>query len=63
MTEIERLATELAQDLVNLEQSVTITEHELDLITEVYSRVYTMLQDLRRLSQCMHQMGPVPRKK
>ena len=49
MTEIERLATELAQDLVKLEQSVTITEHELDLITKVYSRVYTMLQDLRRL--------------
>jgi len=46
---LKELQQNLAKDLVQLEQNKSVTENQLDDITEVYSKVYDIVSKIKSL--------------
>ena len=46
---LKELQENLAKDLVQLEQNKSVTEEQLDEITEAYSKVYDIVSKLKSL--------------
>lgn len=48
--DLKKLLENLAKDLVILEENESISEEELQKITEVYSEVYSIISELTKKS-------------
>ena len=46
---LKELQENLAKDLVQLEQNKSVTEDQLDDVTEAYSKVYDIISKLKSL--------------
>jgi len=46
---LKKLQENLAKDLVHFEENDSITENQLDEITETYSKVYDILTNIKSL--------------
>jgi len=53
---LKKLQENLAKDLVHFEENDSITENQLDEITETYSKVYDILTNIKSLWWAWHRI-------